>query len=364
MYNNLDTTRCPFISGEVSMSIESYKLIEHFDYMCKYVPQPFYINSEDVIELTKSGDDGEDYSIKTNRMTYSLNKSSIKKLVDSLGVKIKLLSAVADEADVIDLVLPAVNKLFKCFSDCFVFYANSEDATSIIDLNVNSDHGAEGTKYANGPSPWKVDIRKNPSVFTCFVDFMNRYCIDKDEDTDILVKADELMPSNSGVSINLFKEIKDNRLQPMLMFSGKFSNMNGFSDIRPVLWDSVTDIPIVFPMNYAKLEGASFEDMWKKVIHTLESTDLDDYIFREVNELAASSETPSVVKNFITNVIIDNPLNINQPIKDILTEAVTCMTQLKPSKARKFKKDLGAMIAFALCMKHAGCEHCGHMELH
>jgi hypothetical protein len=35
------------------MSIDSYGFIEHFDYMRKYIPQPFIIRSEDVVDLIK-----------------------------------------------------------------------------------------------------------------------------------------------------------------------------------------------------------------------------------------------------------------------------------------------------------------------
>ena len=347
------------------MTIDSYGFIEHFDYMKNYIPQPFIIKSDDVVNLIKSNSEpgNDEYSIVTKTKNYSLTKNSIKKLVDALGVKIKLLSAVCDEADVIDLVLPAVNKLFKCFADCFVFYATSDEALTIIDLNVNTDKGTEGTKYENGPSPWKIDIRKHPSSFTCFADFKNTYAIDSESDGDLLVKADELM-SHGNVIMNLFKTVPGSNLQPMLTFSSKFSNMNGFSEIHPTLFDESSGIYITFPMNYAKDEGATFDDLWKKVIHLYESVDLNDYIFREVNELASSKDTPNVVQNFITDILVNSTLNINQPIKNILEEAVTVSANLKGSKKRKLLKQLGLLIAFSICMKHDGCEHCGHLDIH
>lgn len=345
------------------MSIESYGLIEHFDYMCNYVPQPFIINSEDVVNLIKSnsGAGNDEYSIVTKNKNYSLSKSSIKKLVDALGVKIKLLSAVCDEADVIDLVLPAVNKLFKCFADCFVFYSTAADALTIIDVNVNSEKGPENSKYENGPSPWQFDVVKSPSAYTCFADFKNKYSLD-DEDYDVLVKADDLMVKDNVV-MNLFKSVPGAIMQPMLTFSSRFSNMSGFTEIHPALYDETSGICITFPMNYAKDEGASFSDLWRKVIHLYENVDVNDYIFREINELASSSDTPTFVRNFISTILVENTLNINQPIKNILSDAVTLMANLKPSKKKKFANQLGSLIAFSLCMKHSGCEHCGHLEI-
>ena len=346
------------------MSIDSYGFIEHFDYMRNYIPQPFIIKSEDVVDLVKNvSEPGHDeYSIVTKSKNYTLSKSSVKKLVDALGVKIKLLSAVCEEADVIDLVLPAVNKLFKCFADCFVFYATSDDALTIIDLNVNMEKGPEGTRYENGPSPWKIDIKKFPSSYTCFADFKNVYAIDSTTDGDLLVKSDELL-SHGKVTMNLFKTIPGTNLQPMLTFSSMFSNMNGFSDIHPTLYDTTSGIYITFPMNYAKDEDATFNDLWKKVVHLYESVDLNDYIFREVNELASSKDTPGVVKNFISDILVNSTININQPIKNVLEEAVTVSASLKGGKKKKFMRQLGLLIAFAIVMRHSGCEHCGHLEV-
>jgi hypothetical protein len=346
------------------MTIENFGLVEHFDYMKKYIPQPFVIKSSDVLAFKKedSGTDS-DYIIETISGKYTLTRSSLKKLVDSLGVKVKLLNAVCDETDVIDLALPIIDKLFKCFSDCFVFYNTNMDPFAIIDLNINNEKGEEGTKYENGPSPWKIDVNKNPSAFTCFVDFLLKYSINKDN-TDICVKADDIMMNDSTVMFKLLKHDYENeRLQPMLIFSSKFSNMNGFSNINVGLYDTQSDIYILFPMNYAKLEGASFEDLWKKAIHIYSKTDLNDYICVEINELAASSDTPNVIKNFISSVLTDSTVNLNQSINDILNESCTVMTTMKPSKAKKFKKALGSLIACALCMKHHGCSECGHLDL-
>lgn len=344
------------------MTIESFNLIEHFDYMRNYIPQPFYIPSETVNDIVKGVDD--EYTIRTTNGKYTLNKLSLKKLVDSLGIKIKLLSAVCAETDVIDLAMPIINKLFKCFADCFVFYARHDDTFTIIDLNVNNDKGEDGTKYENGPSPWKFDIKNNPSVFTCFADFKNKYCIDE-SDSDVMVKADDLMPNDNTVSMNLFRPVPDGHLQPMLTFTSKFSNMNGFSDIHTTLYDPETNIYIPFPMNYSKLDRATFSSLWEKAIHIHKSFDLNDYIFREFNELAASNETPGFIKSFISTIQTESILNVNQPIKDILNEAnTTAVADMKPSKARKLKKAVGYLIAYAIVMKHSGCEHCGHIDLH
>lgn len=342
------------------MTIESFGLIEHFDYMRNYIPQPFYIPSKTVKNIVKSEDN---YTINTTRGTYLIDNRSMKKMVDALGIKIKLLSAVCDETDVVDLAMPIINKLFKCFADCFVFYATSDDVYTVVDLNVNTEKGDEGTKYENGPSPWKFDIVKHPSVFTCFADFMGKYSIDS-TDTDILVKADDIMSSNNTVTITLFKNVSDSFLKPMLIFSSKFSNMGGFSKINPMLYHEESDTYITFPMNYAKSEGAYFDDMWKWVSHIHETTDLNDYIFREINELAASKDTPSNVREFISELLCgEDTLNINQPIKDILAESVNLVSNMKPSKKRKFKHNLGNLIAWALVAKHSCCEHCGHLEV-
>jgi hypothetical protein len=346
------------------MTIENYGFIEHFDYMKNYIPQPFIIKSEDVVNLIKNASEPghDEYSIVTKTKNYTLSKASVKKLVDALGVKIKLLSTVCEEADVIDLVLPAVDKLFKCFADCFVFYATHDDALTIIDLNVNMEKGTEGTRYENGPSPWKIDIKKSPSSYTCFTDFKDRYSIDNKVDSNLLVKADELF-SHGKVTMNLFKEVTGANLQPMLTFNSWFSNMNGFSEIHPTLYDPTSGVYITFPMNYAKDEGATFDDLWRKVTHIYETFDLDDYIFREVNELAASKDTPPMVQNFITDILVNSTININQPIKDILNEAITLSASFKPAKKKKFMKNLGLLIAFSICMKHDGCEHCGSLHI-
>ena len=54
------------------MPLESYSLVEHFDFMCKYIPQPFAIKSVDVKSFEKDTNDGGSYVIKTNNNTYSL----------------------------------------------------------------------------------------------------------------------------------------------------------------------------------------------------------------------------------------------------------------------------------------------------
>jgi hypothetical protein len=340
------------------MTLQSYNLNEHFDYMTRMVPQPFGISPNIVNEILI--DENENYVIKTSRGNYTLSNNAIKKLVDALGIKIRLLSYVAEETDCIALAMPIVNKLFKCFADCFVFYAKSDDTFLITDLNCSSARGEEDTIYAIGPSPWELEISKHPVEYTCFAGF-NRYW-DDELPNDVYVKAEDLM-QGSKVVLNLFKEVKGCRLQPMLMFGSKYSNMNGFSEIYPVLYDTETGITLNFPMNYAKQE-LTFDEMWDKTIHLSKSTDLDDYIFREINELVSSSNTPSAVQNFITDILVNSTINVNQPIKNILNDAVTLMSQMKPAKKKKFSKQLGSLISFALCMKHEGCEHCGHLEIH
>lgn len=345
------------------MSLESICLVEHFDFIKKVIPQPFVLKCEDVISLTLNPET-EMYVIKTKQESYEIARNTLKKLVDALGVKVKLLSSVSDsEADVYDLILPALNKLFKCFADCFVFYHTSEDPNVIIDLNVNAVRGPEGTKYENGPSPWKIDVGKNPEMFTCFANFMESYTI-TDADTNILLKADDVYRKNKQVVLNLFKLMSGNILQPMLTFSSKFSNMSGFTEIHPSMYDTEHDIMITLPMNYGNTHNPdSFSSMWNKTLHIYETTDLDDFIFREVNTLAASDEAPMAVKNFISNILTESTLNINQPIKDILNEASRVGSQMKPAKKRKFFDQLGCLIGFALVMKHDSCSECGHMHL-
>ena len=341
------------------MTVESYSFIEHFDYLCHYIPQPFFIKSED-FESIYLDNGTQEYVIKTTRFAYTVPRSVVKKLVNDLGIKMKLLSAVTNEDDVIDLVLPAVNKLFKCFADCFVFYATADEPLTIIDLNVHAEKGAEGTKYENGPSPWKGSLKSQD--FTCFADFMSTWFMDTRDHT-LQVKSEDIMPRGSNVVMKLFKPTNEN-IVPMLLFTGKFSNMNGFSEVHPVLYDSVNDIELVFPMNYAhKDDPYSFEEAWHKLEHVYLITDFNDYISREMNELAASDDTPSVVKNFISSIITDSTLNANQPIKDIISDAVTLMNSMKPSKKKKFAKAVGSMISWCVCMKHAGCSSCGSIHI-
>lgn len=339
--------------------IESFGLNEHFDYLKNCIPQPFSIKSSDVIAFEKDTSNDGEYLIETaNGDKFSLSKPSLKKLVDSLGVKVKLLSTVCSETDVIDLALPIINKLFKCFSDCFVFYALPEDRLFIIDLNVNTAKGEEGTMFENGPSPWPFDVSENPQAFTCFAAFKEQY----DIDDKVLVKADEIL-SGLQVNMNLFKEVIGASVQPMLTFSSKCSNLNGFSDIHTTLYDPTSDIYIQFPMNYAKDEGATFDDLWRMATHLYEKFDVNDFIFQEVSELAASDDTPSNIKSFISSVLVDSVINVNQPIKDILAEATTVCNNLKPAKARKLRKSLGHLIAWCVCMKHNGCSECHHLHI-
>lgn len=339
--------------------IESFGLNEHFDYIKNCIPQPFGIKSSDVLAFKKEDSGTEsDYIIETTSGKYTLSKPSLKKLVDALGVKVKLLSAVCSEDDVIDLAMPIIDKLFKCFSDCFVFYYSSDDRFYIIDLNVNSVKGEEGTVYENGPSPWPFSVSENPQAFTCFTGFKEKY----DIDDKVLVKADDVW-NGSQVSMNLFMEVVGATIQPMLTFNSKFSNLNGFSDIHATLYDPGSDIYIQFPMNYAKDDGATFKDLWRLATHVYEKFDLNDFIFQEVSELGASDSTPGNVRNFINDILINSTINVNQPIKDILAEAVTICNNLKPAKARKLRKSLGNLIAWCICMKHSGCSECHHLHI-
>lgn len=341
------------------MNIDCYELVEHFDYMKGYIPQPFYIPSDTIKSFSKT-EDG--YTIETNKFTYTLTTSCAKKLVDALGIKIKLFANDDNEAySVIEQVIPAINKLLKCFSDCFVFYSSNDDHLEIIDLNVNTMKGAEGTKYENGPSPWKVDLKKNSTFFTCFTTFIDTFGLDGCD--GVMVKADDIMATSSQVSISLFKPLKEGTLQPMLSFNSKFSNMKGFADIHPVILDSVTGINISFPMNYSREDQLSFDELWEKVKHLYSSLDMNDFIIREINELAASKETPGSIKSFISSLLVDSIINVNQPIGSILTEANTITAQMKPAKAAKFKKQLGALIGWCLCMRHSSCSSCGHIDL-
>lgn len=339
--------------------IDSFGLNEHLDYLKNYIPQPFGIKSSDVVSFKKDvSEDDYSYVIETTNNKFTLSKPSLKKLVDSLGVKIKLLDEVCSETNVIDLALPIIDKLFKCFSDCFVFYASTEDRFYIIDLNVNSTKGEPGTMFENGPSPWSISIEENKSSFTCFADFKDKYSADD----SVLVKADDIL-SGSSVNMNLFREVVGSQLQPMLTFSSKFSNLNGFSDIHATLYDQSSDIYIQFPMNYAKNEDSSFDNLWRMATHLHDTFDVNDFIFQEVSELAASDDTPNNIRNFISSVLVDSVINVNQPIKDILADAVTICNGLKPAKAKKLRKSLGHLIAWCVCMKHNGCSECHHLHI-
>jgi len=344
------------------MSIDSFSLVEHFDYMKRSIPQPFFIENKDVKEIVKGDSELEyDYIIKTTGHNYTLSKASLKKLVDALGVKFKLLFAVCDEVNVLDLVLPIVNKLFKCYADCFVFYAKSDDALTIIDLNINNTKGEEGTRYEDGPSPWPNDVKTKPELFTCFADFMNKYEITND-DTDIQVTADSTF--DNKINMNLFKPVKGSNLQLMLSFTGKYSNMDGFNEIHPSLYDEDTGITITFPMNYVSKDNQiSFSDMNTKLNHLHSTFDVNDYIFRDLNALEASDDTPSSIKSVISNIITDSIINMNQPIKDILTECDTLARDMKPAKAKKFKSQIGNIIGWCSLMKHSSCSNCGHIHM-
>lgn len=342
------------------MSIDSYSLTEHFEYICNSIPQPFGITCESVDHIEETPD--HDYVIKLNtNKEYSLSNTSIKKLVDALGIKIKLLWCIADESNVIHLIMPALNQLFKCYADCFVFYAANDDPLHIIDVNVNSAKGDEGSKYEFGPSPWPLSISEHPKSFTCFTGFRTQYCIDSESNDDVLVKADEIC-KGSQVTMNLFKNVEGAAFQPVLTFNSKFSNMSGFSNIHPALIDLSTGITITFPMNYASDES-TFDDLWKSAMHLLTSTDQNDFIFREINELQNSNDTPNNIKNFIQQLTMDNLVNLNQPIRQILDDANTQMNSMKPAKRKAFSKNIGNLIAYSLVAKHACCEHCGHLEI-
>lgn len=338
------------------MSIEGYSLNEHFDYITHFIPQPFGIACGTVKEFTVP-----DYTLTTTKGTLNFTKSAFRKVIDALGIKLQLLSYVADETSCISLAMPIINKLFKHFSNCFVFYCDSTDSQSVIDVNCHSDKGEEGTIYENGPSPWSVEISKSQIEFTCFNNFMKYWSDLETIPTDVMVKSDDIV-QGSKVVLQLYKEVKDSRMQPMLIFSGKYSNMSGFNEIHPALYDTETGVLFKFPMNYAKSE-MNFDEMWSKVLHINSTTDVDDYVFREINELSASKDTPANVKNFITDLLINNTLNVNQPIKDILNESVTLTSSMKPAKKTKFLQQVGSLIAYSLCMKHTGCEHCGHIEI-
>ena len=244
-----------------------------------------------------------------------------------------------------------------------VAYVKETGDFGILDEKVPYDNvkGTEGTKYENGPSPWKgvSDL----SDFTCFTNFMEKFNID-DTDTSVLVKADELMPNDSTISINLLKCVVNSKLQPMLLFSSKFSNMDGFTDVHPVLYDSTNEISITFPMNYGKSNyDLTFNDMWNKVIHLNESVDLEDYIFREVNELVSSEDAPNSLKNFIASILTESTLNINQPVKDILSDCANMMHDMKPAKKKKFSKMVGSLIGWCFVQKHDSCTTCGKIHL-
>ena len=341
------------------MTIDSYSLTEHFDFMKNCIPQPFFITSEEIKELVEENDE---YYIKTNSKSYILAKAALKKLVDALGIKLKLLSTVCSESNVIELAMPIINKLLKCYADCFVFYANSDDALTIIDLNVNNEKGEEGTKYENGPSPWPEEAKKDLANFTCFTGFNTT--LEIDDNSNIMVVAEDIMQSANSVSFNLFKASVGSVLQPMLEFSSKFSNLEGFTCIHPAMYDDETGITISFPTNYySKNSPQSFNDLWKKVESVQAHTDINDYIFNEIAELKISADTPSSVVKFIEELSNNSIINLNQPIKNILIDANSVSSGMKQSKKIRFKKQIGSLIGWCVIMKHSGCSSCGHMSV-
>lgn len=342
------------------MSIESYSFIEHFDYMCKFVPQPFFISGDEFLDFFYNSEE-EEYMLKTTKYTYSLSSGVLKKIVDALGVKVKLLNAVSDnEVDVIDMVIPIIKKLFKCYAECFVFYARQEDPLTIIELNVNAVKGEEGTRYENSPSPWETAIKEFPSNFTCFAEFIDRWCIDN-KDYTLQVRASDLMPSGTQVSMTLFRPSNE-LVVPMLEFCSKFSNMEGFTEVHPTLYDTVSGVEIKYPMKYS-YKDMNFREMYEKLMHVYETTDLNDFIFREINELAASDDAPLKIKNYIASLLTESELNLNQSVRAILDDAVNMTAQMKPNKKKKFLQQLGTLIGWCFCMKHSGCSSCGSIHL-
>lgn len=342
--------------------VEGYNLNEHFDYMKNYIPQPFFINTNDFKSIVVLED--ECFYIYTTKNKYELTTASIKRLASGLGMKMSLLSTVAEEIEVFNLSLPILNKLFSYFADCFVFYTAADDPLTIIDVNVNNKKGDEGTIYRLGPRPWEDYTKENLANFTCFASFKKTY--DISNDLAIYVKAEDIMSSNTQVSLKLFK-VDDEfaTLQPMLVFSGKFSDINGFSNIKPVLYDISNDMYISYPLNYRerseRAEQPSFDVMWKKLLHLCKAYNENDFIYDEIIELSNSNETPNDVKSFITTLQLETPININQPISLIIAETKTFISNLKPGKANKFKKQICDLIGRCYLTKHYGCHECGHL---
>ena len=132
-------------------------------------------------------------------------------------MKMTLLSTVAEDIEVLSLSLPIINKLFSCFADCFVFYADSEDALKIIDVNVNNQKGDEDTIYRFGPKPWEECNKEDLANFTCFAMFKNTY--DIDDSFDIHVKADDIMTSKTNVSLKLFKNSYEDKDKSIIEFT-------------------------------------------------------------------------------------------------------------------------------------------------
>ena len=357
--------------------IESYSLNEQFDFIKNYIPQPFFIKKEDFINISI---EGEEFYIKTNKNKYTFTAQSIKKLASGLGMKMTLLSTVAEDIEVLSLSLPIINKLFSCFADCFVFYADSEDALKIIDVNVNNQKGDEDTIYRFGPKPWEECNKEDLANFTCFAMFKNTY--DIDDSFDIHVKADDIMTSKTNVSLKLFKnsyedkDDKDNKdkniiefttVQPMLVFNSKFSNMNGFANIKPVLYDVYNDLYIAYPLNYRDNgkddSQSSFESMWKELLKVYFHYDENAFIYDEIQELNNSNETPANVKSFINKISEETPINTNQPVCLFIAEAKSFASNLKPKAAEKFLAQIGDLIGRCFLAKHYGCHECGHLKV-
>ena len=63
------------------MSIEGFSLVEHFDYMKRSIPQPFFIPTNEVKEIIKADSELDyDYLIKTTKHNYTLSKNSLRKM--------------------------------------------------------------------------------------------------------------------------------------------------------------------------------------------------------------------------------------------------------------------------------------------
>ena len=65
------------------MTIDSFSLVEHFDFMKRYIPQPFYIKSEDVKCIKKDEDQNSDDTIDFSHSVTMLSSasSSVKRFI-------------------------------------------------------------------------------------------------------------------------------------------------------------------------------------------------------------------------------------------------------------------------------------------